>query len=227
MSDSVAKKQLVVAAIGILAIVLAVRTFLLHRAANPERKAVAMHKHGGEMMAELAAKSFGGRKSVLLILPDEGKLDELRARWMGEMAGACESGISGITVEGRETLATMISRVSMASNRPTTFTLTVYRDFLKRHPGANAVVSFVGEPVPAAGEAVSSGEKFPPMICFSPTGGRVAEMMAQGVVAAAIVPRSGPTPPDKSGGDWFDILYETVTPETVAVWAKAVRHENR
>ncbi len=184
-----------------------------------------MHRRGGSVMAKLAAKTIGGKGRVLLIVADETKFDPRRAQWIKDQAAAFESGISGITVEGRETLAAIISRVNMASNRPTTFTLAVYRDFLKRHPGANAVVSFVGEPIPAAGEAVPNGEAFPPMICFSPTGEHIPELMAQGLVAAAIVPRRGPVAIEKAKGDWFDVMYEVVTPDTVAAWAEAVRRK--
>ena len=189
MPDSSSKKQIVIAAIGLAAIVFAVRSFLAHRTISSEKQGTAMHKRGGHVIARLAAKIFADKTHVLMIVPDQEKLDEKRGAWMKEMKEACES---GVTVEGSESLAAMLSRIEMASNRPTVFTLAVYRDFLKKHPGATAVISLIGEPLYAPGEAISKDEKFPPMICFSPSGDRVPELMAQGIIAAAIVPRSGP-----------------------------------
>lgn len=217
-------RQKITALIAVLILAAAINTWLRHRPVNMEKKAAAMHRAGGATMAELAAMTLGGKGSVLLIVPDETQFDSRQAQWIRAQEQAFASRAGAITIEGREVLAAIVSRVNMASNRPAAFTPAVYRDMVKRHPSASAAVSFVGAPVPPPGEAMPKKENLPPMICFSLTGERVADAMAAGLVAAAIVPRATAAPAEKGiRGDWFDLLYETVTPDTVVAWAEKMR----
>ncbi len=82
-------------------------------------------------------------------------------------------------------------------------------------------MSFVGEPVYTGAFPDTGRNKLPPLVCFAPRGTQIPELMKKGIVVSAVVPRSTPSDISAARDNWFDALYEVVTPETVDEWAGA------
>jgi len=221
MPHTIRKSQVLLCVVAIGSMLLAARTYLNSRPVDYGRKVDQLHQDIGARLATLVRQTQGERPDVLLVLPDESKVDAARARWLREQVRGFEQQAGDIHIEGRETVATVISRARADTVRPARFTLALYRDLCKRHPDANVVVSFVGEPDPA-GESADPRNELPSMVCFSPTGEHVQELMSQGLIRAAIVPRATSPPETKSiRADWFDVMYEVVTPESIGAWKAA------
>lgn len=186
-----------------------------------DKKAEAMHRQGGIAMARLAVRTVGGSGSLLVLEPAENDLlDSEKKRWMADQLEAFYQRLgSKVLVSAQEKVRLSLSRESKIRGARPGFTLTRYRQLLSRHPHLTAVVSFVGEPLVDASELAALKEKLPPMVCFSHDGSNLPLLMKQGLVAAAIVPRREAVPVEALRGDWFPVLYQEITPETVDAWA--------
>lgn len=186
-------------------------------AAPPEKKAESMYARGGSVMAELVREVTGGKGDVLLIEPDVALAgNEERQRWLHTEIESFEKDLGAQTIAGRTTLGAVVSRLYSATNRPAGLTLRMCEDLAKPHPQASVLVSFVGAPMPGTKSAA-----LPPLVCFAPQGTHVERLMADGLLKAAVVPRVTAVPMAKASGDWFETMYEVVTPANVAAWARA------
>ena len=216
-------RQAVTAVVAVLALAGAVLLFLRHRAPDLDRKATAMHSRGGEVLAELARRECGGTGRVLLIEPDPALAgDADKQNWLVRQSDAFAKALGGgLTLAGRESITLLLSRQVMPSNRPAAFTLRSYQDLVRRHADATLVVSLAGAPQPDRSDSPAALQGLPPLLCLSQTGKHVPALMKLGLLKAAIVPRAEPAPPGAFDGDWFDIMYETVTPANVDTWAQA------
>lgn len=195
-----------------LTALLAVVGVLVQRwcAAQPASRAAAVPYQSGVVLAELAARHGGAQPRILLVLPDAAGGDNLRD-WLQQQRRALEKKLpSGTKIVGVET-------VTGGRGQRAGFTLAALGLLLKKYAAATLVVSLAGAPVSDVTEA-----KLPPVICFAPDGEHVAELMKRGLLAAAIVPRNQRVPIDAAGGDWFDVLYQVVTPANLAAWQSGV-----
>lgn len=89
---------------------------------------------------------------------------------------------------------------------------TLSADMLRRELSGlgelDAIVSLCGEP---SGKAMAL-KALPPFFCLSHEGETVPELMKQGIVLGAYVPRR--SVPD-ADSDWFEMLYQLALPESV------------
>jgi len=207
------RQQRLIAALSLLAIAGGVVLLCRQGRLNPEQKAAAMHRHSGAVLAQLIRQAVGPSGRLLLVTPDmTGMGLGDKARWMTNLTAAFEQALpAGLTVAGRETAVLRPARSTGRMAAGEAFTLGTYRDMLQRHPGVQGVVSLAGEPLGPV-EAPANGAGYPPLVCFCFVGAQVPALMRQGIVTAAIVPRNVPTPYGKVYGDWFDIMYQVVTP---------------
>ena len=216
------KQQAVIAILALLGIAWGVVTILRHGRIDPEKKAAAMHQRSGAVMAELIAQAVGGSGRILLITPDMtgmGLAD--KQRWMSSLLEAFQRSLApGLVVAERETAVLRPARGTGRMAAGATFTLETYLELLKRHPGVQGVVSFAGEPIGNADAAPLEETPHPPLVCFCFLGNQVPALMKKGVVTAAVVPRNTPTPFRQVRGDWFDIMYQVVTPKNIDAWVK-------
>lgn len=182
----------------------------------PAKRAEAMYERGGAVIAKLVHEATGGKGGVLLVEPERGLAGNAeRARWLQMQIEGFEQALGGQPIVARTTVGAVASRMDALTNRMATFTTEACSRLAKQHPEAAALVSFVGAP---AGP-VAAG--LPPMVCFAPQGTGVEAWMKAGVLKAAVVPRVSPVPMSEASGDWFDTMYEVVTPATVAAWSHA------
>ena len=144
-----------------------------------------------------------------------------KQRWMNSLLAAFQRALPpGLVVAARETVVVRPARSTGRLAPGATFSMETYLDMLQRHPGLQGVVSFAGEPVVSAGTALPGEVPQLPLVCFCFLGDQVPALMKKGVVAAAVVPRNTPTPYRKVRGDWFDIMYQVVTPKNIDAWVK-------
>lgn len=205
----------------LVAIGWAFRTIRRSSRVDMDQKAVAMHRQGGIAMARLSVHAVGDSGTLLVLEPaEEDLVDSQTKRWVADQLEAFYRQLgSKVSVSAREKVSISLSRESKARGERSGFTLARYLQLLARHPHSDAVVSFVGEPEVGADELASLKEKLPPLVCLSHVGTNLPLLMKEGLVAAAIVPRRMAVPIDDFQGDWFSVLYQEITPDTVEAWA--------
>jgi len=216
------KQQAIIASLALLGMVWAVVTILGQGRVDPEKKAAAMHRRGGAVMAELIRQAVGGSGRILLIAPDMTGLGLAdKQRWMTSLLEAFQRALApGLVAADRETVVVRPARGTGRMAAGATFTMETYLEMLKRHPGVQGVVSFAGEPIGNAAAAPREQTPRLPLVCFCFIGDQVPALMKNGVVTAAVVPRNTPTPFRKVRGDWFDIMYQVVTPKNIDAWVQ-------
>ena len=185
---------------------------LLRRAPDRERSAVQLHHRGGEVMARLTRDALPGGGRILLVVPAiDAEANPDHREWFDAMLAAFERRLpASIAVAGRETVRVVPSRTGRAAPHGPA-SAAFLRQALERSGGADAIVSFAGAP------SDRDVDGLPRMVCFSPSGDELPARMADGLVVSAVAPRRNPVPV-ATRGDWFDIMYEVVTPETVRAW---------
>jgi hypothetical protein len=212
-------RKTMVMLVALLAIAAAGLSILRHcRVQDPDRKAGAMYTRCGAVMAELTGRALGGPGRIVVLEPEGELPDPEKQQWLVNQRSEFDRVLGrNITVAGRERVPMPLTRDARAHGGPGGVTLQAYRELLDRYPDVQAVVSFVG--APQGTEEVAG--PWPRMVCFCFTGEELPELMGRGIVTAAVAPRRSPVPVERIDGDWFDILYEVVTPENVGAWAQS------
>ena len=198
----------------LVAIAVATGLRFWRRAPDRERSAIQLHHRGGEVMARLVMDALPDGGRILLVVPMiDAVANPDHQEWYEAMLAAFEQRLPpSIAVAGRETVRIAPSRTERTAPYGP-LSAALLRQALDRCGGADAIVSFAGAPRDRAVDGL------PRMVCFSPSGDELPARMADGLVVSAVAPRRAPVPITAIRGDWFDILYEVVTPDTVQAWA--------
>jgi hypothetical protein len=175
------------------------------RAAQPEARAAAVPRQSGIVLADLAARHGSAQARILLVLPATAPGASLRD-WLQIQRSTLEKEIPG----GMKIIGTEPVAGGRGSHTP--FTVTALATLAQKYPAANLIISLAGAPAPDA------ATKLPTLLCFAPEGEHVAALMQSGQLAAAIVPRNQRVPIEAADGAWYDVLYQVVTPASLAAW---------
>ncbi len=189
---------------------------------DTEKKAADMHRHAGEVLAQLARQALGGPGRVLVLEPGSELPDSRKQAWLiGQVEAFYQALGPDVSILAKEAFPLLLSRMSQTEGRVTGLTLQRYRALLAQYPNADVVVSFVGVPFPEE-DWTRDRDPLPPMVCICLSGEHLEEFMIHGVVTGAIAPRREPVPISSIKGDWFNVMYQVVTPETVQAWAEEI-----
>ena len=201
-----------IALLRLAAIAISTGLLLRRRTPDRERSAVELHHRGGEVMARLVREALPDGGRILLVVPAiDAEANPDHAEWFAAMLAAFERRLpAAIAVAGRETVRLAPDRRGRATPQGA-LTAAFLRQALERSGGADAIVSFAGAP------RDPDIDGLPRMVCFSPSGDDLPARMADGLVVSAVAPRRTAVPIG-TRGNWFDIMYEVVTPDSVRTW---------
>jgi len=215
MTEDSSRKNVVLWIVIVTALIVTIGVLTHRCSSKPETKASAMAQQTSKTLATLALQHAGDQGRILLISPDPAVIQDTNLRaWTENQIQTLQRSLgSGAKLVGVETVAEGVrNRATGEDAKP--FTLQTVAALVGKHPETTLVVSLSGAPTPEKTPAPN----LPPFICFAPDGDNVAELMKQGRVVAAIVPRSQPAPMSALDGNWFDLMYQVVTPDTLPKW---------
>jgi len=98
---------------------------------------------------------------------------------------------------------------------------------LQRHPTVDAVVSFIGPPVLKSADFNTLPARRPKLVVLGGDRDQTRTLMSRKILDASFIPRvatKSPAPSEpKTAREQFDLLFQLITPTTVAKWTEGAK----
>ncbi len=178
------------------------------------RSDARLYEAVGAVMAEETAHLLGNKGKVVLITPDTGaQPSPVHASFLRGFERNLKTR-SSVRLDGKE----LVTPTEVGC--PATAFLAV----LKKHPTADAVVSFIGPPVLRPDDVKLLPPRRPKLLVLGGDRELTRSLMSQQLLELSLVPRQG----SRDSGNWHhsvtqreevERIYQIITPGTVGAWA--------
>lgn len=168
----------------------------------------------GAVMAEETARLIGNQGKVVVITPNTGpQASPVHASFLRGFERSLKTR-SSVRLAGKELIAPGEAGCPAAA----------FLAVLKKHPAAEAVVSFIGPPVLRGDDLKLLPARRPKLLVLGGDRNLTRALMSEQVLAVSFAPRQS----GRSSGAWqhpatqreeVERLYQIITPATVAAWA--------
>lgn len=209
-STKPSKQRLLVAAC-LVAIVASMAWIYEFEFRTPESN-VPLHRAVGMALADETARVIGHHGNIVIVTMDTRKSPELKLQ-MDAFEKDVKT-IGGITTKDK----VVLDPGENPKFRPGSgLSAKRFLKIARKHPGADAIVSFVGVPE-LSDQELAQLKTAPKLIAETHSPEKLVNLLEKKVLVAAIVPRfdfpaPGPRKPETSR-QWFDHYFQILTPES-------------
>lgn len=171
-----------------------------------------LHRSVGQALADETARVIGHHGNVVLVTMDPRNAPEIRIQV--EAFEKDLKNMGGVTIKDK----VVLDPGENPKFRPGSgLSAKRFLKIARKHPGVDAIVSFVGAPE-LTDQELAQLKTAPKLIAETHSPERLANLIQKKVLLSAIVPRfefpaPGPRKPETSK-QWFDHYFQILTPET-------------